>query len=416
MRSGVHIKTMNFLKAQPQIRPARQWCVLLAAILLVAAITAGAAEPNRFLLAFETSSALKKNLPAVKQTLDALLASNLQGEIQENDDLAVWTVDQSLHTGTYPLESWSRDDAQDYGTQLKDFLGRQKFTRHASLAALQPLLNRVAKNSAQLTVLIFCDGQSNLIGTPYDSGVNAILKKTTVQSKVAPGLFVLVLRSYQGEYLGCSVNRMAGLLNFPKFPPPPPKPEPPLAKPEPVMAPVVAPIAPLIIVGTNVGTNISALTKPAPQPAPPIVTNPPANITPAAPPAVAVVVAPVIANKIVTAPAANPAPASNPPPSPPSAPAPAPVVQKISVPEPVAVVPAVVIPAKPAAATNSTAVASAGPDTSNDAGFQKLIFIAGGLLVAAVALVIWLVTRSRQPRGSLITSSMQDDPRLPPRK
>jgi hypothetical protein len=415
MRSGVRIKSMNFLKAQSQIRPARRGCVLLAGILLVAAFAAGAAEPNRFLLVFETSPTLKKNLPAVKQTLDALLASNLQGEIQENDDLAVWTVDQNLHTGTYPLESWSRDDADAYGTQLKDFLGRQKFTRHASLAALQPLLNRVAKNSAQLTVLIFCDGQNNLVGTPYDSGVNTILKKTTVQSKVAPGLFVLVLRSYQGGYLGCSVNRMAGLLNFPKFPPPP-KPEPPVTKPEPVIAPVAAPMAPLIIVGTNVGTNISALTKPAPQPAPPIVTNPPANIAPATPPAVAVVVAPVVATKIVTAPAANPAPASNPPPPPPFAPAPAPVVQKIFPPEPVAAVPAVVVPAKPPAATNSPAVASAGPDTSNDAGFQKLIFIAGGLLVAAVVLVIWLVTRSRQPRGSLITSSMQDDPRLPPRK
>jgi hypothetical protein len=44
------------------------------------------------------------------------------------------------------------------------------------------------------------------------------------------------------------------------------------------------------------------------------------------------------------------------------------------------------------------------------------MLLGGGLLVCAVGLVIWLTRRSQVPRGSLITTSMQDDPRLPPRK
>jgi hypothetical protein len=40
----------------------------------------------------------------------------------------------------------------------------------------------------------------------------------------------------------------------------------------------------------------------------------------------------------------------------------------------------------------------------------------GGALVVAGSLVGWLVIRARRPRGSLITSCMIDDPRLPPRK
>jgi hypothetical protein len=66
--------------------------------------------------------------------------------------------------------------------------------------------------------------------------------------------------------------------------------------------------------------------------------------------------------------------------------------------------------------TDSNAVAAPAADMSADSGFKNLILISGGMLVVAVGLVVWLVTRSRGPRGSLITSSMQDDRRLPPRK
>ncbi len=323
---------MNLLTAQHLVRRAWQFGVLLAAILVVAGARADASGPGRFLLVFELSPGVKKNLPLLKQTLDGLFSSNLQRELQDNDDLAVWTVDQDLHPAAFPVATWSPADAQMYSARLKDFLGRQNFSRRASLAAVQPLLNRVVKNSERLTVLIFCDDQSRLLGTPYDSGVNDIIKKASAENKNAPQLFILVLRSYQGGYLGGSVNR-SGALSFPKFPPPP-KPEPPpiVVKPAPVPVPAAAPIPALIIVGTNVSTSLPAPVKPAPEPAIiVIVTNPPAA-------------APII----VVAPP-PPAPVSNPPAPVPPAPVPAPVIQKIPAPEPVAAAPAPMTPASPPA-------------------------------------------------------------------
>jgi hypothetical protein len=389
MRSGVRIEHMNHLTAQHFVRKAWRWSGLLAAIFLVAGVKAGAAESGRFLLVIETSPGLKKNLPLVEQTLDGLFSSNLQHELRENDDLAVWTVDQDLHPGAFSLASWSPDDAQLYSARLKDFLEHQKFTRHASLVALQPLLNRVVKSSERLTVLIFCDGQSQLAGTPYDSGVNEILKKAPANGKAGPTLCILVLRSYRGEYLGCSVNRSEPL-DFPKFPPPP-KPEPPVVKPAPIIAltgvaPAVVPAAPipaLIIVGTKVGTNLSALTEPVPQPKVQPATNPPATIPPASP--------------ATNPPAITPASVPAPEPPPPTA-------------------PMTVAPTNPPTVSTSNTVAHLAADTSSDNGFQRLIFIGSGLLVAALGLAVWLTTRFRRPRGSLITSSMQDDSRLPPRK
>src|ERR1039457_1085065 len=107
---------MNILTAQHFFRTAWRRGRLLAGIWAASGgRPADAPEPGRFLLVFETSPALKKNLPAVRQTLNVLFASNLQNEMQENDDLAVWTADQDLHTGTFPLASWSPADAASRG-------------------------------------------------------------------------------------------------------------------------------------------------------------------------------------------------------------------------------------------------------------------------------------------------------------
>ena len=410
---------MNFLTAT-FFRTARRWLALAAVIVVAGGVRAAdAPPPGRFLLVFETSTALKKNLPALRQTLDDLFSSNLQGEIKENDDLAVWTVDQKLHTGTFPLESWTPANAALYSARLKDFLGRQNLTRYASLDALQPLLNRVVKNSDRLTVLIFCDTQSRLLGTPYDGGVNEVLTNSAPKTKGTPPPVVLVLRSYHGEYLGCSVNRTA-TLNFPKFPPPPAPPPPPVVKPPPVTAPrvvtppvAVAPVPALIIVGTNASTNVSALTKPLPPPVAIAVTNPPATNPP--PPA----------PKVVAAPVTNPPPVSNPPVLAKPQPLPAPVNQQTSAPEPVASAPANVTH-RFANVTNPLATVANPPAAlaSNSAGATEVLpeassrwplFVGGGALVAAVGLAVWLAARARRPRGSLITSSMLDD-HLPPRK
>ena len=66
-----------------------------------------------------------------------------------------------------------------------------------------------------------------------------------------------------------------------------------------------------------------------------------------------------------------------------------------------------------AAAPTKTA---ASPPGDADNGYRRLLFIGGGLLVAAIGLTAFLLLRPRRAdRMSLITSSMNQDPR-PPRK
>ena len=400
------------------VRAARFVAALLAGIFLAGPLPAAPEPPveNRFLLIFDTSSAMKKREPAVENAIDNLLATSLRGELHEGDSIGVWTFDKDLRTGEFPLMRWDPPSAAAIAEGLKDFLRKHRYAGETSFAALQPFLDGVVKNSQRLTVLIFCDGQSEINWTPYDNAINKALGERQAERKKNKQPFILLLRSQLGEYVGCTVGLPPELIGFPQFPPLP-APEIKPVPPAPTNAPPVVPqstLPPLVIIGTKVGTN---LPPPELQSAPtnvPAVSNivagistnlPPAEIKPA-PPAISPEPTPVPPVEFKPAPPAPPPtalplPLTNLPPAPPTS----------AVAEPV-VTPTNVIAETAVAPTN----AFVPPAESADTGYKKLLLIGGGLLVAAIGLATLLLLRPRHAdRTSLITSSMNQDPR-PPRK
>jgi hypothetical protein len=198
-----------------------------------------------------------------------MLALSLSGRLHSGDDIGVWTFDHEMRTGEFPLQSWSPDNAAKFASNLKTFLGKQRYANGTTFDALQPLLNQVVRSSERLTVLIFCDGQNEISWTPYDTGINQLFQQRQAERKKSNEPFVLVLRSQRGEFTGCVVGFPPDAINVPDFPPlPAPAPTP---LPAPTNQPAVAPVVPtpsLIIIGTKVGTNL-----PPPEPTPAPVTN-----------------------------------------------------------------------------------------------------------------------------------------------
>ncbi len=230
---------------------------------------------NRFLLVFDTSSGMKKRLPAVKVALETMLASNMRGELRAGDSIGVWTFDREL-SGNHLVQLWAPEHAATIASNITRYIAAQHYSKRTSFDALRPSLNWVVQNSDRLTVMIFCDGDGQVAGTSFDSGINRIFQQRQAELKKARQPFILVLRSQLGNYIGCTMNFPPALVNFPEFPPfpqppteptnaPPPPPPPPPPRP-----PVEAP--PLIIIGTRPGTN---LPPPAPTPAPLLTSNPP---------------------------------------------------------------------------------------------------------------------------------------------
>jgi hypothetical protein len=357
--------------------------VSLLTLVLVSRVAAQSAPAERWLFIFDTSTAMKKFLSGTEGEVKNLLASQVSGQLQSGDSIGVWTFGRELRAGLFPLVTWDPAQAATIASNMVAFVHKQNYVGDTSWATLQPQLGQVIKNSARLTVVVFCDGQGTVDWTPYNDGVNQTFSRSLAERKKAHQPFVLLVRTQFGQFVGCTVNFPPGALNVPPFPPLPEPPKPIMTNP-PVVVPVVVKPPPVVvpslfIVGTNAGTNLSDLPK----------------IIAATPPVVPLKFTNVVSvtNRVV-------APVSTNPPPPPETNS---VEMKRAA------------PSTYAAASLTNAV-TAGSTDDSDRGTRTLINLGAGLFAAAAVVMIFLWARAvRRPRGSLITSSMQVDPLPPPR-
>lgn len=379
--------------------------VLFAVGFLLPALRAQPAESTvhgRYLFIIDTSSNMKNRVPALQKTLITMLATSLGGQLHTGDTIGVWTFNQDLHPGDVPLQIWDANDAAVIAANLAQFIGSQKYANKTRFEALQPLLNQVVKGSERLTVVIFCDGATKITGTTFDTGINQLFEQNVAAQKKARQPFIVLLRSQQGKYIGCTVSYPPQLVSFPNFPPLPTPPSAP--KPLPIPPPLPTVVAPsLIINGTNIESHLaSPLAKPAPANPVPAIEPGLAPVAPTNMPAIA----PVALTNLVVAPPVTPALASAAPPN-------VPVIVSVSTNPPAIVLPVVVmvpvsiVPTNnfPAQPTNVPVVA-----VENEAAAGKnwpaialLFFIAAG---GVTGLAIF--RRRRSERRSLISQSMHD--------
>ena len=346
--------------------------VLLALLALPLNAPAQPNSPQRWLFVFDLSSTMKKRLPATEAVLKNFFASAAEGRLQDGDNIGVWTYDQKTHGGQFPLAVWNQATATTLPTNLIAFLESRTYSATSQLSALQPALNGVITNSERLTIVIFCDGESDITATPYDVGINQSFLDGQAERKKNSQPFVVLIRTLSGKYIGCTVNFPPGAINIPLFLQPAPPTNVPPPPPVAVAAVKPPPVVPdLVIVGTHVTTNATtAIAVPAPDKissSPPIKVAPVVSATPAA---------------TVISPASKP----------------------------VASVPPAKVVTPTAPSPNPVAVANVSHQASG--GTNQRLWVVVSLAAAAVVLgLIWFIRSNRRSESSLITSSMQNDPR-----
>ncbi|NOS72503.1 MAG: hypothetical protein HOP33_21600 [Verrucomicrobia bacterium] len=188
-------------------------------------------QENRFLIVLNTSSAMSRRSENMQNVAGNLMASGLKGEMKNGDTLGVWTYNETLHTGQFPLRKWSIQARQDTAAALVEFIKQQKFEKRTRFTNVMESLSALTKISERLTVLILTDGAETISGTPFDNEINASFKLNEADQRKAKMPFVVVLRSEKGKFIGHTVNVPPWPVEFPKFTPEPvvitpPKPPP----------------------------------------------------------------------------------------------------------------------------------------------------------------------------------------------
>lgn len=373
------------------------------------------------------------------ESVQTLVESGLGGTLSDGDSIGLWTYEDALHSGGFPVLPWSAANAKKAGEALTGYLKKYKYQEKPDLEPVIRPLTELVMRSHSLVVLHYSTGTQPMYGTPFDQAINLFQLgqgKELDKSKV-PVLVTLIAQ--RGEFRRYSVGPALGDVTIPKFVPeaelpPPNRPAPlPVAQEAPPPPPPVKVAAEGFVITKNDVVKTSVEPPPsAPQiaPAPPAEeTSVPPTVTEPAPvsePAAVEVVTKVTPAPTVTKDAPPPAPVAVPAPVVNTPPAPA-----ISEPAPVSVPPAAtaltpppVAPAPaPAAAPVVTPAASAPVPASPAPAERPLvstvtvekstpwpwIIAAGCFIVFAIIAAFFLgrTTRQSQPQSSLISSSIE---------
>lgn len=376
-----------------------------------------AAEPSgdgRWLLIFDTSASMKKLQPEVAAAAKEFFTTSAEGQLRAGDSMAIWTVSQRVASQFQPF-TWSPDQTDAAVSNLTSFLQKQPYATTSQLAALRTPLNGVAAASRQLTAVIFTDGQSDLNGTPYDEGINQTFREVRGERSKAAQLFLVVLRSDRGKFVGCTMNFPPGTLNLPPFPAQPVITNKPVLAPQPTPPATNSGFVSLEIIGNSVSTNGS---KPVESFVPKSVATIPTNVAPpAAVKAISVTSAPppVVTNSpvapvkpVVTNPPVAAVLMTSPPPVTVVTAKPSPIITtNLSRTNPPVAAMNSASPAPPTPAAIPPTTSPPAPSAPSRMNYWVLAVMG---LLALVGVVAFLAMR-RPPQGSLISASMDDEKR-----
>lgn len=253
---------------------------------------------------------MQKRAENVQKIVGDMFSSGLGGDMRSGDTVGMWTYNDELQTGQFPLQRWTKTTRQRVAVTMVQFLQQQKFEKMPRPSVFWEALTNIVANSERITVVIVSSGSEPIKGTPFDESIVQNYLKNDEAQRKAKMPFVTILRAYQGKFVSFSVCLPPWPMELPDYPKearrapepaavkpapvavkPPPVPPMPVANHAPVYAtnlPVVEPaielaatnIAPSTPEPTPARTNEIATSQPEPAPRSPAKQNPE---TPSAP-------------------------------------------------------------------------------------------------------------------------------------
>ena len=225
---------------------------------------------DRILVIVETSAAMQKRAENIQKLVGETVSSGLGGDMRSGDTVGMWTFNNELYSGQFPLQLWTKASRQRVAVTMVQFLQQQRYEKAARPAVIWETLTNIVARSERITVIIVSSGSEVITGTPFDESIAQNFSKNKEAQQKAKMPFITILRAFKGKFTGFSVNMAPWPIELPEYPKEARRaPEAPTVKPIPgEIKPAPAPLA------FNRNTSIYATNLPADEPAPvSVVTN-----------------------------------------------------------------------------------------------------------------------------------------------
>jgi hypothetical protein len=170
---------------------------------------------NRFLLIVDTSKAMERRAGAVLQSVQDLFQNGLAPRLAAGDTLGVWTFNQQLFTGRFPLQHWWTTNGPEIQNRVLGFLREQKYENLSSLDSVLPALHGLIRQSPALTVILISDGSDAIRGTPFDEAINGVFNKWSATQRKANLPLLTLLSARNGGVADFSVSPAPWPLEWP---------------------------------------------------------------------------------------------------------------------------------------------------------------------------------------------------------
>ena len=121
---------------------------------VIPAAPAAPLPPGRFLLLMDTSFSMRARADGVAQTLESLLAADLDGRLRPGDTMGMWTFNQQVYHGRFPLQTWSPAQRDAVTARVLEFIREQRYENKADLDQVITRVLPLVRDSELITIIV----------------------------------------------------------------------------------------------------------------------------------------------------------------------------------------------------------------------------------------------------------------------
>jgi hypothetical protein len=163
-------------------------------------------EGGRFLFVVDTSSSMKSIDPATRQTLFDLLFSGIDGYMRTGDTFGIWTFDDEVGTGKFPMEVWDAEKPMPIASRAARFMRDQEYKGGNRMEELIQKLTAVIRAVSNVNVFLITDGEVRMQGLPMDNEINAAYAQRAKERRAARKPFITTIVVEGGKFIRGAVT------------------------------------------------------------------------------------------------------------------------------------------------------------------------------------------------------------------